>query len=167
MTTSEKARNRRYYIANRDNILAKQRAHREANPEKYRAYRKQYLLDHPQRGGHPREPERSRARELRYRIAHREELRIRGRARRYGLSHEEFQRLVTAQANRCGICGKDFVGTIGSDSLNIDHDHATKAIRGLICGDCNIGLGRFKDNPETLLAAISYLTGPPLRVIAG
>lgn len=56
---------------------------------------------------------------------------------------------------RCAICNTH------NDELTIplavDHDHTTNKIRGLLCGNCNNGLGRFKDNIEFLENAIKYL----------
>lgn len=72
--------------------------------------------------------------------------------RYYGISWEEYELLLLKFNNRCGICG-------GKDSINlsIDHDHATNKIRGLLCNNCNNGLGRFKDSIELLNNAIMYL----------
>jgi hypothetical protein len=50
------------------------------------------------------------------------------------------------------VCGS-------SEALAIDHCHATKAVRGLLCRACNSGLGHFRDNPALLLTATLYLEG--------
>jgi hypothetical protein len=71
----------------------------------------------------------------------------------YRLTPEEYDVLVESQHGLCAICGS----RPGARRLAIDHDHATGAIRGLLCGSCNNGLGRFKDNPATLDAAAAYL----------
>ena len=41
--------------------------------------------------------------------------------------------------------------------LTVDHHHATKQVRGLLCNECNIGLGRFKEDVALLERAIEYL----------
>lgn len=73
--------------------------------------------------------------------------------RYYGISVEEYDRLLSQQEGRCYICRN----LPKRRKLAVDHDHTTNQIRGLLCSTCNIGLGNFKDNPELLLNAISYL----------
>jgi recombination endonuclease VII len=76
------------------------------------------------------------------------------RARRYGMSVLEFQTLMRQQKNRCAICREEF----GPGRLPlIDHDHRTNEVRGLLCGACNHGLGRFRDRIDLLESAIVYL----------
>jgi hypothetical protein len=41
----------------------------------------------------------------------------------------------------------------------VDHDHVTAAVRGVLCGGCNTGMGQLRDNPWVLRRAIEYLTG--------
>lgn len=54
----------------------------------------------------------------------------------------------------CEICKNKFER---KKDLVIDHDHATRKIRGVLCQNCNGALGKFKDNPELMLEAIKYL----------
>ncbi len=56
--------------------------------------------------------------------------------------------------NKCAICGGK---PLSKRLLDIDHDHKTGKIRGLLCRKCNLGLGLFKDNETSLQTAISYL----------
>lgn len=72
----------------------------------------------------------------------------------YGLTPEEFDYLLINQSGRCAICNEPM-----TDDLTIDHDHATGAVRGLLGGFCNRGLGMFRDDPEWLRAAADYLEG--------
>lgn len=71
--------------------------------------------------------------------------------------------LLALQNNECAICSSP---VLVNDHL--DHDHACcsrlkdscgECLRGILCRGCNIGLGNFKDNVETLQAAIRYLEG--------
>lgn len=44
------------------------------------------------------------------------------------------------------------------DALDIDHCHTTGVRRGMLCQNCNFGLGLFHDSTELLSVAIEYLT---------
>lgn len=78
----------------------------------------------------------------------------RKRERQFGVRHEEFLAMLQAQDGICAICGS---GNDGARQLSIDHDHATGAIRGLLCDRCNPLLGYARDNVAVLQAAIEYL----------
>lgn len=79
---------------------------------------------------------------------------------RYGITPSDTVALGQAQGGVCAICKAPPVqGKRGV--LQVDHDHATGAIRGLLCEKCNQGLGSFRDDPEYLLEAIAYLRSPP------
>lgn len=75
---------------------------------------------------------------------------------RYRIRPEEYDRIFAAQDGRCAICGSQ--KPMRGDWLSVDHDHETGEVRGLLCGECNAGLGKFQDNPTLLRAAASYLT---------
>ena len=64
----------------------------------------------------------------------------------YGISQAAFERMLAVQQCRCAICGRDLAPPC------VDHDHLTGAIRGLLCGSCNRGLGHFQDDPEPVRA---------------
>lgn len=72
---------------------------------------------------------------------------------KYGITREEYERLVDKQSNKCKICNK-------VAKLSIDHCHESGVVRGLLCTQCNSGLGLFKDNTEFLSSAIEYLNLP-------
>nr|WP_272874541.1 endonuclease VII domain-containing protein [Mycobacteroides abscessus] len=69
----------------------------------------------------------------------------------YGLSLEEIQLMNAAQRGKCAICGD------APESLVVDHNHETGAVRGLLCNNCNRCLGLLKDNIEVLTSAAAYL----------
>lgn len=73
---------------------------------------------------------------------------------RRGLSEEKLQEMFDCQKQKCKICQKK---AKSHKKLCVDHCHVTNKIRGLICNNCNSGLGFFKDNPKFLKAAINYI----------
>ena len=78
--------------------------------------------------------------------------------RRFNMSLEEYDNLLNAQNNKCRICGRDFMATDRLAVPCIDHDHNTGLVRGILCTGCNVGLGFFDDNINSLTAAIEYLS---------
>lgn len=78
--------------------------------------------------------------------------------RRYGCPEEQLNQWIQRYLDAvfCDICGlKPNNGRWRS--LHIDHCHQTGIIRGFLCDNCNLGLGKFKDRPDLLLAAANYL----------
>lgn len=71
----------------------------------------------------------------------------------YNISLPVYRKMVEDQHGLCAICGEKQDGR----QLAVDHDHATGKVRRLLCVNCNIGLGYFKDRPELLDAASTYL----------
>lgn len=104
----------------------------KANPERMRAYRKEYRqrehVKKSQREGHLR--------------------------RKFGLTSDQYDEMLAAQGGRCAICRRPPTQGI---SLHVDHDHVTGTNRKLLCFKCNNALGDFEDDPQLLQAAIAYL----------
>jgi hypothetical protein len=74
--------------------------------------------------------------------------------RRYNLTPEQVEEMRRAG---CAICGTA-AGVVGRHGqLHIDHCHATGKLRGVLCSECNVGLGKFKDDPALLRRAAEYL----------
>ena len=73
---------------------------------------------------------------------------------KFGITLEEYNKLLESQNGVCAICGKP----PGKKQLAVDHDHETSRVRGLLCSNCNHGLGNFKDTPKLLFGAIGYLS---------
>ncbi len=77
------------------------------------------------------------------------------------ITEYEYNKLSEKYAGLCAICNNPQTRTNRKDGtqqpLFIDHDHETDEIRGMLCNDCNRGLGFFKDNFEILDKASAYL----------
>jgi len=74
--------------------------------------------------------------------------------RQFGLTLKDYEKMAASCGNVCAICG---LAPRGGRRLAVDHDHKTGAIRGLLCGGCNYGLGCFKDDPDRLVRAAEYI----------
>lgn len=73
---------------------------------------------------------------------------------KFGVKPDEFNEALKYQDYKCAIC-KRAEGDVRR--LCVDHDHKTGLLRGLLCDDCNMGLGLFRDNMEYIYEALSYL----------
>jgi len=81
----------------------------------------------------------------------------------YGLSYENFITMLGSQNYKCKLCYREIKSDIEgrrlkSDSAVVDHNHITGRVRGILCNECNRGLGYFHDNKGTLMNAIKYLS---------
>lgn len=72
--------------------------------------------------------------------------------RLYKITAHEVELLRVLQHNKCECCGDPFQRT-----PNVDHNHQTGKVRALLCNGCNTGLGCFRDSPDRLLKAFTYL----------
>jgi hypothetical protein len=79
--------------------------------------------------------------------------------KKYGIGYADFTALPKEQDGVCASCKRpETKMQFGSvRKLSVDHDHRTGAIRGLLCGNCNQGLGYFGDLPDLLRLAAIYL----------
>jgi 5-methylcytosine-specific restriction endonuclease McrA len=115
---------------------ARERARRwqEANPERFAENQARYRAEG-----------RRRIQNRRYHLK-----------RKFGITLEAYDALLGKQGGTCAICRRPPRADI---SLHVDHDHETGAVRGLLCFDCNAGLGKFADDAALLEAARRYLSG--------
>ena len=85
--------------------------------------------------------------------------RAKRRARLYlehGITEVEYLALYKHQDGRCAICEKAIEGK----NIHIDHNHLTNKTRGLLCSNCNTGIGLLKSDTlgaTILLKAVNYL----------
>lgn len=80
----------------------------------------------------------------------------------YRITDEDYDKILSVQSGVCAITGK-----IPSGNLNVDHDHSTGMIRGLLSPWANKGLSFFDDDPAILEAAARYLRCPPAVTALG
>jgi hypothetical protein len=70
----------------------------------------------------------------------------------YGITLDELKEYLRIQNNACAICLKEFTA-----EPHVDHSHETGKVRGLLCFQCNTGIGKLEDNPINILQAALYL----------
>lgn len=120
---------------NRDRVNELIRKDKKNNPEKYKKW------------------------EENYRNRHKERLQKEAVCRSVGLAINDYEKMLIAQDNKCAICRCEETRVLKGKVMRlcIDHDHETGRIRGLLCHNCNSGLGKFGDNPDLLTLAVIYL----------
>lgn len=74
----------------------------------------------------------------------------------YGITVEEYEKLLESQNYKCKICLTE-TPTGRWKVFAVDHCHTTGKIRGLLCNECNRGMGLLKDSSSLLRAAADYL----------
>jgi len=80
----------------------------------------------------------------------------RAKYKKYGITSEEYIKLNKEQRGCCRICGSTETRS-SSHELSVDHCHTTNKIRGLLCNNCNRGLGLLGDTAGSVLKAYEYL----------
>jgi hypothetical protein len=70
--------------------------------------------------------------------------------RRYGITRQERSAMLVAQDGLCALCYEQ-------PATEVDHDHNSGRVRGMLCKPCNVALGRF-DSPEGVTNMVQYLT---------
>jgi Recombination endonuclease VII len=90
----------------------------------------------------------------------------------YRITPDDYEEMYQRQQGRCAICGvpkERWEPAPVKDRprfLVVDHNHSSKEVRGLLCTQCNIGVGQFKENPAIMYAAAAYLASQETRVAA-
>jgi hypothetical protein len=94
----------------------------------------------------------------RHRQRQRADRRRKGLWEKYKITLDEYQILYKKQNGVCAICSKTTNGRgKENNTLAVDHNHQTGKIRGLLCTNCNTGIGNLRDSVELLTKAIKYL----------
>jgi 5-methylcytosine-specific restriction endonuclease McrA len=75
--------------------------------------------------------------------------------RRYGIGAAEVAAMLARQSGCCAVC----LRPLSVKNCHVDHDHVTGRVRGILCFNCNGGLGQFRDDIRLLRRAARYLRG--------
>jgi hypothetical protein len=151
--------NHEYGIKNRESLSANSREYYQNNKEKWNMTREKKDRANKLERKHRAESEEERIKHRKEATEWRKNNPLKSKAikiRKYGITLEQFNELLEAQSGECAICGM-------SDRSNpvkfplVDHCHTGNHVRGLLCSNCNHGLGHFKDSPALLRKAAKYV----------
>ena len=134
-----------YFFKNRSNGDGFSHSCKECDLKRNREYRKNHL---------EKRKEMDRAYYIKNRercLAYNKKWKLRTR---YKITEEEIEILLLQQNNKCAICLASFDLT----EKEIDHNHKTGAIRGLLCHKCNSAIGYLKEDINIFINSILYLT---------
>ena len=67
--------------------------------------------------------------------------------RRFGITAQDYKNMIEKQDYKCAICGSEIGDSLGN-RLYVDHNHKTGKVRGLLCSECNFGIGKFKSSAK-------------------
>jgi len=90
----------------------------------------------------------------RYKARHPERVRLsykRQNLKKFGITLEEYEERLAAQGGVCLLCSSLSAGKL----LAVDHDHQTGAVRGLLCGPCNMALGVLEHRLSEVMSYVS------------
>lgn len=127
--------------------LTRAQRYRLKHPERAAQSAKRYRENHPERSWAQQKAWRARNPRVWTDIKRRSQLD--GLLGEGAFEHFEEQRKL--QAGVCAICHQPMQKACS------DHNHETGTWRGLLCDNCNRGLGLLKDSLEVLESAITYL----------
>jgi hypothetical protein len=177
---------------NAEHLREYNRKQREKNRDIYRETHRKWVADHPERNtehklkwylenkdeenyksrclenrrrSYWKNPEKSRETVARWQRNNPDKVKLMQRRWHhgvaYGITLEQRIELFNQQGKACAICKTTSSAGRG---FHLDHCHATKKVRGILCHHCNLMIGQAKDRVETLERAIRYLkrTAPKL-----
>lgn len=87
----------------------------------------------------------------------------------YGLTLDQYHAMAEQQNFLCAICKEEPVAKqshASNDNFAIDHNHTSHVVRGLLCNNCNIGIGHLKDQSAVVMQAADYLVKHELKEAA-
>lgn len=88
------------------------------------------------------------------REAYRQHIRYDQLFKKFRVDQNMYTQILNEQGGVCAICKKT---NSTNRALAVDHDHSTNQVRGLLCSNCNMGIGMFGEDPTRLRDAATYL----------
>lgn len=103
-----------------------------------------------------------------YAVANEDRVRSNHYRKRYGLTLADLESMLAAQESKCALCKTAIKlrGVKGRDLAVVDHCHATRKVRSLLCTPCNLMLGYSRDRIEVLRRAADYLLDHSMVAVA-
>jgi len=138
-----KERNKKWYEEHKEHMKERKKKWYEQHKDKIKEQRKKWYEDHKEQS-------------KKWYKDHKEERKKYHITHQYGLSLQEYNEILLKQNYKCAICGKP-LDLENRKHTNIDHDHMTGVIRGILCNYCNSVLGYAFDNPDILQNAQDYI----------
>ena len=171
----EYAKARRERAKSDPEYAAKRRAQSVSDPVERKKYMREYYKANPDK--FKRTPEQNEARNAARRAKYAADAELRRKARAqvkawqkanpgkrknqrlkvHGIDLSDFMDMLAMQKGACAICGHSDTSNPNFFPL-VDHCHKTGIIRGLLCMNCNQGLGKFADDPTRLMLAAAYIS---------
>lgn len=151
--------NSAYAAAHREEKRAYDSMYRAAHKKEIRARDAVYRIGHLEKirardaAYHAAHKEDHQAYQIIYQATHRKEQRARNLKAHYGITNVQYDSILSNQGGICAICGCPAI----NKELAIDHNHVTGKVRGILCSNCNTGLGLFGDSIDLIERAVAYL----------
>lgn len=161
-----------YYQEHREQRISESVAYQQRNREARAEYQREYARANPEKFRRTPEQQAEYNRKRRERYATDSEFRERVKQqakggdpevkrntrllKQFGITAAQYDDMLAQQDGRCAICRAEFSDRRGH-RLAVDHCHETGVVRGLLCANCNQGIGKFGDRPDLLDGAALYL----------
>jgi hypothetical protein len=169
MQTEEQKRaySAKYYKEHKEQEIKRCRERRKRYPDEGAKRSKKWKMEHPERAKEYEKERWNKNKDMlikknkEWAIKNPEKRKASSRKsnlRKYGITPEEYDRIFKDQDGKCAICHRSPTG-VGRNGkvLHVDHNHKTGKVRGLLCPDCNLSIGRLGDSIDVLKSAIAYL----------
>lgn len=137
---------RKYRAEHKEELAAYHRKHYAEHKEKRDTYQREYNAEHR---------EEVNARSRRWRAENTERAVNISLKHRFDITLDDYNAMLEAQGSSCAICGR--TPEEEGRRLSVDHDHETGKVRGLLCNNCNRGIGYLQDNSSLCRLAANYL----------